>query len=214
MRFPWLVASDRRSNRGRAQDPHEPKWRWPWPQGTPLAEAGGAAVLRGSTGAVDRRSAPPPLSQRKWEAAEAHFLISIPMILDCTKHGHWPRKLDITSAATSTSSMEHSGRNKNGACDDESDDTDQQRRSVQHCQLQQLCSARWYGTGATWASSHGRACHNGIRHTPCRTQVQRHGDCMWSSNMVFYTSRRWCSSTKATACGLLKLDHTKTAGTV
>ena len=61
--------------------------------------------------------------------------------------------------------MEHNEHDKNGTGDGESDDTAQQQHSVQPCQLHQLYSVRWYGTGKTWDSSHDRACHRSVSTT-------------------------------------------------
>ena len=46
--------------------------------------------------------------------------------------------MDITTVATSTSSMEHNEHDKNGTGDDDGGDTAQQQNSVHPCQLQQL----------------------------------------------------------------------------
>ena len=57
--------------------------------------------------------------------------------------------MDITSVATSTSSVEPNKHEKNGTGDDESGDPAQQQHSVQPCQLQQLyrlCTMVWYRT--------------------------------------------------------------------
>ena len=75
--------------------------------------------------------------------------------------------MDITSVATSTSSMEHNEHEKNGTGDDDSNDTAPEQYSLQPYQLQQLYNLRWDGARKTWNSSHDRACYSDIRHTPC-----------------------------------------------